>query len=311
MIPVFCNKITKFRQLNNVNIKNNSMLDFKQHSLFRKMDVDSVLSATFKLYVKNFKILFLYSFIALLFVQAINYYVGLGEVFKNIDPENVQSVLKGLGGKITILMIVSFSVYALLNAFFINFLYKTDIDKNVKHSDIFSETVKKYFLHMLFFIIVSTVMFTIGMVAGVIVFIIGMLAAALYLATILIPGGTILIVEEKNAFETIGRSFQLAHKDFWPALGCVVLYVIIMILISLVITAIVAIPFIFIFIGNFSDTQSFFDIFNPENFEFGVWIIVFNALVSAITFPITAIFSIVLYFKLRYKEEQGKIEITQ
>ncbi|GEM_PF-1081715 len=309
MMPVFCNKITKFRQLNNANIKNNSMLDFKQHSLFRKMDIDGVLSATYKLYIKNFKSLFLYSFIALLFVQAITYYIGLDEVFQNINPENVQSLLKGSGGKITILVIVTFSVYALLNAFLINLLYKTDIDKSIKHVDLLSETVQKYFLHMLFFLVISTVMLVVGMMAGVIVFIIGMFAVALYFGTVLIPGGAILVVEEKNAFETIGRGFQLVHKDFWPALGSLVLYVTIMILVSLVITAIVTIPFIFIFFGNITDTHSFMDIFNTRNFDIGIWTIVLNALVSAITYPITAIFSIVLYFKLRYKEEQSNIEV--
>ncbi|MEA3317229.1 MAG: hypothetical protein U9R54_04670 [Bacteroidota bacterium] len=287
------------------------MLEYKQHSLFRKIDVDGVLSASYKLYIKNFKMLFAYSFIALLFVQAISYYLGFNEVFQNIKPENVSAELNGLGGKITLLAIVTLSVYAILNAFFINILYKNDIDSNITHKVLLSETLQKYFLHMVFFLVVATLMFVVGMIAGVIVFVIGMLVAALYLGTVLIPGGAILVIEEKNAFETIKRSFQLAHKDFWQALGAFVLYVIIMILLSLVITAIISIPFVIMFFTNMSDTTSFWESLNIQNFEIGSWMIVVNALIGAVTYPITAIFSLVMYFKLKYKEEESNVDIIQ
>ncbi|MDA3778788.1 MAG: hypothetical protein PF487_00910, partial [Bacteroidales bacterium] len=285
------------------------MLDFKQHCLFRKMDVDELLSATYKLYKNNFKILFLYSFIGLLIVQALSYYIGVNETIQNFDAENIQTVFKGIGGKITVLVIVTFAVYALLNVFLLNILYKTDIDNSLSHKDLFEESVNKYFLHMLFFLIISTLMFVVGMLAGIVVFIIGMFAAGLYLGTVLVPGGTIIVVEEKNAFDSIKRGFQLAHKDFWQALGSLTLYIIIMILISLVISAIIAIPFVFMFFGNFSETHSFWEAFDVNNFDLGAGIIVLNTAVAAVTYPITIVFSLVLYFKLRYKEEQSNIDV--
>jgi hypothetical protein len=75
----------------------------------------------------------------------------------------------------------------------------------------------------------------------------------------------------------------------------------------MVLSAIIAIPFVIMFLGNLNDTSSFLDAFNLNLYELGVWQVVLNSIVSALTFPLYAIFSLVLYFKLKYTEDQKAI----
>jgi hypothetical protein len=147
----------------------------------------------------------------------------------------------------------------------------------------------------------------VGIFLGVKALIIGSFIAMIYLGTVLVPGGTIIVVEDKNAFEAISRTFTLSHKDFWSTLGTVILYFLIMILISIVLNAIVAIPFIIKFVSNWQESQSFKDIFNVQAYDIGSWIVVVNAAVAAVTYPFFAILSVVLYIKLKFIEDKKAI----
>jgi hypothetical protein len=46
-----------------------------------------------------------------------------------------------------------------------------------------------------------------------------------------------------------------------------------------------------------------------QNYDVGMWTVLLNSLVSALTYPFYAIFSVVLYFKLKYKEDQESVAI--
>ena len=57
------------------------MIDIKQHSLYKPMEVDSVLSNIFNIYLKKFFILFAYSFVAVFMIQMVLYYLGFWDLF--------------------------------------------------------------------------------------------------------------------------------------------------------------------------------------------------------------------------------------
>jgi len=162
---------------------------------------------------------------------------------------------------------------------------------------------------MIFFLLLSGIIVTLGTVAGIFIFIIGFLIALAYLGTVLFPGAAIVVAEEKNALEAIRRAFVLVHKDFWPTLGAMVLFVIMMILISIVVSALMSVPFVIIFFDNWSETGNIFESFKMQNYDVGMWTVLLNSLVSALTYPFYAIFSVVLYFKLKYKEDQESVAI--
>ena len=283
------------------------MVDLKKHSLYKDMEVDSVLSNVFNIYFKKFVILFMYSFVAVFIIQLIFYQLGFWELYKVSfsDPEEILSVYSKLMGKIAIVSVSSIVVYGFLNAFLVNYLIKNDIEPSLSAGEIFIESVKKHAIHMIFFLILSTLILIAGMFIGIIVLIIGSLIAMIYLGTVLIPGGTIIVAENKNAIEAIGRTFTLTHKDFWSVLGSLVLFVLIMLLVSIVLGAIMAIPFVIMFIDNWGEVGNFTELFNTKFYDIGIWSVVLNSVVSAVTYPLYAAISVVLYFKLIYVENKN------
>jgi hypothetical protein len=287
------------------------MIDIKQHSLYKPMEVDSVLSNIFNIYFKKFVVLFIYSFVAVFIIQMILYRLGFWDLYKMSmsDPNEILSVYSKLMRKIGIVSVSSVIIYGFLNAFLVNYLIKSDLDPKVHVGDILGESIRKYSIHMIFFLILSTLIFIAGTFLGIIALIIGSFLAMIYLGTVLITGGTIIVAEEKNAIDTIGRTFTLAHKDFWSALGSVILFVLIIILISIVMSAIIAIPFVIMFFDNWHETGSIRDLFNMQMYDIGIWSVVLSSLVSAVTYPLYAIFSVVLYFKLKYTEDHKALPV--
>lgn len=285
------------------------MIDIKQHSLYKPMEVDSVLSNIFKIYFKKFVVLFIYSFVAAFIIQMTFYKIGFLELTRLTDPEDLIKMIFEMKKEILIGSIVYFMIYGSLISFLVNYLIKSDINPKVHVGDVLGESVRKYSIHMIFFLILSVLILVVGIFIGVIALIIGSFLAMIYLGTVLTTGGTIIVVEEKNAIDVIGRTFILAHKDFWSALGSVVLFMLIMILISIVISAIIAIPFVIMFFDNWHETGSMRDLFNTQIYDIGIWSVVLNSLVSAVTYPLYAILSVVLYFKLKYTEDQKALSV--
>lgn len=283
------------------------MLDLKKHSLFKEMEVDSVLSNVFSLYIKKFVILFMYSFVAVFILQWLFYQLGFWELYKVsfTNPEDFLRVYSQLMGKVAIVSVTSIIIYGCLNAFIVNYIIKSDLEPERSTGDIFIESIKKYAIHMIFFLILTTLILIAGMIIGIIALIIGVFFAMIYLGTVLIPGATIIVAEEKNAIEAVGRTFKLAHKDFWSVLGSLILFILIMILVSIVLTAIMAIPFLISFIDNWGEVDNITEMFRTNFYNIGIWSVVLNSIVSAAIYPLYAIISVVIYFKLIYVENKN------
>ncbi len=285
------------------------MTDLTKHSLYKPMEVDSMLSAIFSIYLKKFLTMFIYSFVAVFIIQIILYYLGFMDLYTVSDPEELMRNLPEIFKKMGIVSVSSFIIYGFLNAFLVNYLIKSDLNPDTVVGEIFAESVQKFSVHMIFFLILSAIIIVAGVFFGVFAIIIGSIVAMAYLGTIMMSGGAILVAEEKNAIETVARAFSLTHKDFWSALGTVVLFVLIMFLISLVLTAIIAIPFVIMFFGNLNETGNILEAFNLKMYDIGLWSVVLNSIVAALTYPLYATLSVVLYFKLKYTEDQRAVNI--
>jgi len=285
------------------------MIDIKQHSLYKPMEIDTVVSSVFSIYLKNFFVLYISSLIAVFAVQLFIYNLGLYEIIqKSTNPEEVMENLGPLMNTIFMVMGFTVVVYGLLNSFLLNYLFTKEFDAHASIGSIISDSLKKHSIHMIFFLILALLILIVGMAFGIIFFVIGALIVAVYLGTTLITGTALIVTEEKNAIEAIGRSFSMAHKDFWPTLGSVVLFVLILILISIVLSALVAIPYAFMFIESWRESGNFAELFSMDMSKIGIWSVVINSLISALTYPLFAILSLILYVKLKYIEDQ-KINI--
>jgi hypothetical protein len=142
---------------------------------------------------------------------------------------------------------------------------------------------------------------TIAIFIGVFALIIGALFAGLYVLTIYLFILPLLMVEGPNIGNTISRSFSLTHRNFWQNIGWVSVFLILLIVVSVVLSAVVMMPFAGDFLKNIlhpgEATTSY--VSNP------IYIFL-SALATAVTFPVLPIFSCVLYFNARASEDEIK-----
>lgn len=284
------------------------MIDIKKHSLYRSMEFENVFSSIFNIYFKNFWVLFAISFISIFTLQMIFYYLGFSEIAKISDPEEIFQYVMELRTELLVGSIAYVILYGFLISVLVNYILRTDIEKDLSIGDLIIESMNKYMVHMIFFLILSVLITITGAVIGVFALFIGFFVALFYLGTVLMPGGELLVAENKNAVETIGRTFTLTHKDFWSSLGIFVVFIIMMLVISFLMSAIISIPIVIAFFDNYQQTGSLLDAFNIQNYNLGLWTVVINSLVTSLIYPIYAIISVVMYFRLKFVEDNKAIQ---
>jgi hypothetical protein len=142
---------------------------------------------------------------------------------------------------------------------------------------------------------------TIAIILGIFVLIVGAFFAMLYVITLYLFILPIMMVEGTNIGSTITRTITLVHKNFWSNIGWVAVFIIIMIVISVILSGVILLPFT----GNFIKT-----IVNPDDATKLVDVttkpmfIILSAIVSALTLPVMPIFACILYFHGKAGEDQ-------
>jgi hypothetical protein len=165
----------------------------------------------------------------------------------------------------------------------------------------------KYYIPYLVIMVLLAFAGSIAIVLGIFVVIVGMFFAMLYVMTLFLFILPIMLVEETNIGNTISRTITLAHRNFWSNIGWVAVFIIILIVVTVIFSGIVLLPF----------TGSFFKtIINPEiatklpDFTSNPLFIILSAIVNAITLPIMPIFACILYFNGKAGEEQNQTVTT-
>ncbi|MCG8410644.1 MAG: hypothetical protein MI739_05085 [Bacteroidales bacterium] len=278
------------------------MIDIKKHSLYKTMEFDDILSNVYNVYRKNFWKLFLFCFLGVFLFQFLSYQLGFSQFQGVSDPNEMYDILMSLRGKIGILIVLNFSIYGLLNVFIVNFLIKKEFDSKLHFGNLLIDTVKKYWIHAVFFMFLSGLMVVLGMIFGVIAFIVGMFLALIYLLVVVTPGITIIVAEAKNAIEAIGRCFILVHKDFWKSVGVCVVCFLVVILLSLILTGITSASYVFSLLSETNNSESLMEAMQQAG-GVGWGTIIINSIFSIIIYPIFPILSFVMYFNLRHKED--------
>jgi hypothetical protein len=142
---------------------------------------------------------------------------------------------------------------------------------------------------------------SIAVILGIFVLIVGAFFAMLYVVTIYLFILPVMMVEGTDIGNTISRTIKLVHKNFWSNIGWVAVFIIIMLVISLIFSGIILIPFTGNFIKtivNPEDASKLVDITNKPLF------IILSAIVSALTLPLMPIFACILYFNGKAGEAQ-------
>ncbi|MBN1387253.1 MAG: hypothetical protein JW965_02330 [Bacteroidales bacterium] len=268
------------------------MIDFIKHPLNKKYDLDTALGSIWDFYKKWFVSLFIISFIFSLIITYLSGRVNLSEIYSVTDPEEIMAILRSMIGPYALIILFSFLFSMILQYYIIR--KPVDADSNI--FTIGATGIIKYFLPLLVLYILLGLFAMVAIMLGVFILFIGALFAVIYVVMISAFISPVLMVENRGIGETITTTISLAHKRFWPNIGWVAVFVILLMVISFVLGAIIMIPFG----GSFFRT-----IMNPENasellnMTSKPSFIILNSLANALTMPLFPIFCLVLYFNAR------------
>jgi hypothetical protein len=201
-------------------------------------------------------------------------------------------------------LLIPILIISLINLLFTTILQYYVIFNPVNSSNtIFVSIVRslRYFIPYLIIMVLLAFAGTIAIALGIFVLIVGAFFAMLYVVTLYLFILPILMVEGTNIGSTITRTIKLTHRKFWSNIGWVAVFIIIILVISVIFSGVILLPFT----GSFIKT-----ITNPEDASKAVdmannpLFIILSAIVSALTLPLMPIFACILYFNGKASEDQ-------
>lgn len=274
------------------------MDQIKNHPLYRRHNIDSAMSSLWEFYKKKFISLFIISLVMSLVTQYASTFINIKEFQTVTDPMIMLGMIKD--HMIPILLIIALSLlFTTILQYYI--IYNPlNSDENIYASILKS---LKYFIPFIIIMVLLAFAGSIAIILGVFVLIVGALFAMLYVVTIYLFILPVLMVEGPNIANVIKRTITLAHSNFWSNIGWVAVFIIIMIVVSVIFSGIILLPFAGSFIRTIispEETTNLLDMATNPVF------ILLSAIVSALTLPLMPIFSCILYFNGKAGEEQNQ-----
>ncbi len=274
------------------------MNQFSSHPLFRRHNIDSAMSSLWEFYKKKFLALFIISLAMSLIMQYASSFINIKELQSTTDPMVMLEALKGYIVPILIISVV-------------NLLFTTIIQYYIIYNPLNSETnifisalkSLKYFIPYLIIMVFLAIAGSVAIVLGILALVIGVFFSILYIMTLYLFILPIMMAEGPNIANTIGRTFTLAHKHFWSNIGWVAVFLIILIVVSVIFSGIILLPFTGSFVKtiiNPADASNLMDVTTNPLF------IILSAIVGALTLPLMPIFACILYFNGIAGEEQSQ-----
>jgi hypothetical protein len=272
------------------------MDQFSNHPLYRQHNIDSAMNSLWEFYKKKFLSLFVMSLVMSLVIQYATSMVNMKELSSITDPMIMLEKIKDL--------LVPILIISLINLLFTTIMqYYVIFSPLNSGNTIFHCVVKslRYFIPYLIIMVLLAFAGTIAIVLGVFVLIVGAFFAMLYVVTLYLFILPVMMTEGTNIGSTISRTFTLTHRKFWSNLGWVAVFIILVLVISVIFSGIVLLPFTGSFIKSITNPG---DATKVADMTTNPFYIILSAIVGALTLPLMPIFSCILYFNGRAREEQ-------
>jgi hypothetical protein len=275
------------------------MDQFINHPLYKKHNIDSAMSSLWEFYKKRFLSLFIISLFMSFALQYASTMVDLKELQSITDPMLMLEKLKDFFGPILIISLINLLFTTVLQYYI---LYNPlDPDSNI-----FISVIKslRYFIPYLIIMVLLAFAGSIAILLGFFVLIVGAFFALLYVMTLYLLVLPVMMVEGASIGTAITRTIKLAHRNFWANIGWVAVFIIIILVISVILSSIILLPFS----GGFLKT-----ILNPANanniadFTSKPAFMILSAITGALTLPLMPIFACILYFNGVAGESQDQI----
>ncbi len=272
------------------------MSQIENHPLYKKHSIDTAINSLWDFYKTRFISLFLISLGMSLAIQYASTFVNLKELQAINDPMVMVEKFK----EYLVPIVIIFLLNLLFSTIFQYYILYNPIDSS---TSIFVSIFKgfRYYIPFLVIMVILAFVASIAIVLGLLALIIGVFFSMIYVVMLYLFILPILMVEGPNIANTIRRTVTLGHRNFWSNIGWVAVFIILFIVISLILSGIILIPFT----GSFLKS-----IINPEEAEGIVDVttkplfLILSAVVNAITLPLVPIFACILYFNGRAGEAQ-------
>jgi len=271
------------------------MDQFNYHPLCKKHNIDSAMSSIWDFYKQRFLSIFLISFVMSLVLQYASSFTNIKDISTVNDPMVMLGMLKDV--------LVPILIISIINLFFNVVLQYYIIYNPLNKENTIVVSLKKslnYFIPYLILIILLSFVGSIAIVLGILALVIGVFFSIVYIMTLYLFILPVMMIEGPNIGNTISRTLNLAHRNFWSNLGWVAVFLIVLIVISLIFSGIILLPFSGNFIKTIMNKGEPSEIINVTK---NPLFIILSALAGAITFPLIPLFSCILYFNSKMREE--------
>jgi hypothetical protein len=279
------------------------MNQFSNHPLYRKHNIDSAMNSLWQFYKSKFLPLFIVSLVMSLVIQYASSRINMNELSTITDPMVMLEKIKGY--------ILPILIISLINLLFATILQYYVIYNPIDNGKtIFVSIVKslKYFIPYLIIMVLLAFAGSIAIILGVFVLIVGAFFAMLYVVTLYMFILPVMMAEGTDIGTTITRTVKLTNRKLWSNIGWVAVFIILVLVISVILSGIILLPFTGDFIktiANPDDAAKIADVATKPLF------IILSAIVNALTLPLMPIFACILYFNGKADEEQVQIIVTE
>lgn len=267
------------------------------HPLYKAHTIDSAMDSLWSFYKRKFVPLFLMSFVMGLALQFLSSTINMTELQSMTDINEIMDKMKDLLLPMLIISLVSLLFNTVVQYYII--YNPLDPENNVFRCIISS---LKYFIPYVIVMIFLAIAGSFAIFLGLLLLVVGVIFAAVYVMMLYLFVLPVMMVEGPNIANTISSTVKFAHRNFWSNIGWTAVFIILLLVISVILSGLVLLPF----------TGSFFKAFtNPEDAASLIEIttsplyIILSAIMSAITFPLMPIFAAILYFNARAREESS------
>jgi len=158
-----------------------------------------------------------------------------------------------------------------------------------------------YLVAMIIFGVLTMMLVSIGIV----LLVLPGLFAIFYMATAGLFVMPVTLAETRNPLEALTRSFRLTHKNLWANMGWVIVVLLILIVASLVLGAIVMLPFTGSFLRSMANPEEATAMLEMARNPVYIGL---SALTGGLVTPVMPILAFLLYF--RNRGEEVVVEVT-
>lgn len=267
------------------------MTDIDNHPLKKRYNIDIAFNEIAQFYRRWFLPLFGISLVSSLLTSFMSAGIDISGLQGTTDPAAMVAAMKPMAWRYLLVVVIGLYFTIILQYFIIVRPLSPESDLS---ADIIKVTTRYLFPVLAVYIILSALTM-VALMLGVVILIIGAVFAALYAMIFFALTAPVMMIENRTIGDTLSRIFTLGHRRFWSNMGFVALFTIILLIISLILSAIVMIPFS----GGFLKS-----IINPESAGEVTELVtrpsylILGAISSALTMPLFPIFSLILYFNI-------------